>query len=134
MILDASVIAKWFLIEDSTDKALKIREEYIEGNRDIAIPDLLLYELANLLRYKDFKEEDVKKAVSSILNMDFFIATASHTLLERSIEISLECDITIYDATYVALSDSLGMDMITADVRLFEKTTSKYMTKLLKDL
>ena len=28
MILDTSVIAKWFLEEDDTPKALKIRDEY----------------------------------------------------------------------------------------------------------
>jgi predicted nucleic acid-binding protein len=31
MILDASVVTKWFLMEEYTDKALKIREKYANG-------------------------------------------------------------------------------------------------------
>jgi len=63
MILDASVILKWFIEEKDTDKALKIRDDYVAGKIDIEIPDLLIYELANVLRYKQFTAEEIKSAV-----------------------------------------------------------------------
>ena len=131
MILDASVIAKWFLVEEGSDEALQLRDEYVKGTIDIAVPELLLYEVANVLRYKDFSEEDVKKAMLSLMDMDLFIAGMSHLLMERTVEISMECGITIYDAAYVALAESLSTELVTADSKLYEKTKEKYRVRLL---
>ena len=39
MILDTSVIAKWFLEETDTEIALRIRDDYVSGKIDIEIPD-----------------------------------------------------------------------------------------------
>jgi predicted nucleic acid-binding protein len=50
-ILDASVILKWFVDEESSDQALRIRDEFCRGEREIVVPDLLLLEVANALRY-----------------------------------------------------------------------------------
>ena len=131
MILDASVIAKWFLVEEGGERALQLRDEYVKGTIDIAVPELLLYEVANVLRYKDFSEEDVKKAMLSLMDMDLFIAGMSHSLMERTVEISMECGITIYDGVYVALAESLSTELVTADRKLYEKTKEKYSVRLL---
>ena len=130
-ILDASVIAKWFLVEEGGERALQLRDEYVKGTIDIAVPELLLYEVANVLRYKDFSEEDVKKAMLSLMDMDLFIAGMSHSLMERTVEISMECGITIYDGVYVALAESLSTELVTADRKLYEKTKEKYSVRLL---
>ena len=130
MILDASVVAKWFLVEEGTDKALRIREKYVNGEVDIAIPELLLYEVGNVLKYKGFSEDDVKSALFSIMDMGFFISSISHSIMERTVEISSESDITIYDAVYVALADSLSTELVTCDVKLYERTKDKHNVKL----
>ncbi len=31
IVVDASVVAKWFLIEEYSDKALQLRNDYIRG-------------------------------------------------------------------------------------------------------
>ena len=121
MIVDTSVIAKWFLEEKDTEKALKLREEYVRGNVDIEIPDLLIYELANVLRYKQFSVEEIKDAIKSIYSMDFLIITPTESLMELAAEISKKCDITIYDAVYIALGKYFGTPVITADKKLYEK-------------
>ena len=51
IILDASVVVKWFSEEEYTDKALEIRERIRMGEERVIVPDLLLYELANALKY-----------------------------------------------------------------------------------
>ena len=44
-ILDASVILKWFVSEEDSDQALKIREKFYNGATEIVVPDLLLFEV-----------------------------------------------------------------------------------------
>ena len=126
MIIDASVIAKWFLDEKGTNVALKIREDYLNGKIDIEIPDLLIYEIANVLRYKNFTAEEIKDAISSIFSMDFLIVTPTPSLINMASKIALTNDITIYDAVYVALSKYFGTPLITADKKLYEKVKGQY--------
>lgn len=122
IVLDTSVIVKWFSEEKFTEKSLKIRER-IRNEKEIgAFPDLFLYELSNALRYNpNFDKEDVREAVRSILNMDMEIITPTSDIINKSISMAFERDITIYDASYVALARELEVDLITADKNLYEK-------------
>jgi len=58
IILDASVIVKWFSEEEYTDKALEIRERIRMEEERVIVPDLLLYELANALKYNPSFESE----------------------------------------------------------------------------
>lgn len=51
-VLDASVILKWFLKEEDSEKAIDLKTEIIQGNLLVILPDLILYEISNALRYK----------------------------------------------------------------------------------
>lgn len=51
VVLDASVVVKWFSEEDYTGKALDIRERITARGERAIVPDLLLYELSNALKY-----------------------------------------------------------------------------------
>jgi len=44
IILDASVVVKWFSKEEYTEKALEIRGKVRRGEEKVIVPDLLLYE------------------------------------------------------------------------------------------
>jgi len=52
LVLDASVLLKWFLQEPGSDSALELKHRYLEGDVAIALPDLALYEVPNVLRFK----------------------------------------------------------------------------------
>jgi predicted nucleic acid-binding protein len=104
LVVDTSVVIKWFSAEDLTDVALQLRDAYVENEVDIYVPDLLLYELSNALRYNpEFDTEDVQAAVRSLLDMDFEIVTPTPHLTKTAIEIAHEHDLTVYDSTFVAL-------------------------------
>lgn len=133
MILDASVVAKWFLSEDDTGTALKIREKYVDGSIDIEIPDLLIYEIANLMRYKRMGENEIREVIDSIFSMDFLIITPTPSLMQLSSHIAISHDITIYDAVYVALGEYFGTPIITADRKLYEKTSGDYEVIILSE-
>jgi len=54
IVLDASVAVKWFSEEEYTEKALELRERIRVGKERVIVPDLLLYELANALKYNPY--------------------------------------------------------------------------------
>ena len=70
IILDASVVLKWFLEEKDSRKALEIRQKYLSGLVDISVPILILSEVANVLRYEpNYTKDSVKEAINSILEL-----------------------------------------------------------------
>ena len=122
LVLDALVIVKWFTQEEKRSEALEIREKFINQKIDIVVPDLILYEISNALRYNPrFDEEDVKEAIDSLIKMELNIITPTKDIIERAIEISFLKNISVYDAYYIALAENIGFDLVTADEKLSNK-------------
>lgn len=118
-ILDASVVLKWFIPEKDFEKADIIRTEYLRGIRSIIVPDLLLYEISNSLRYHpEFTSQEIKEVLKTLLDIEIEIITPTLALMEKAIDISKEQNITCYDATYLALAEDLQEEFITADENL----------------
>ena len=125
-ILDASVVLKWFVDEEDSDQALRLREEFFRGEREIVVPDLLLFEVANALRYNPgFTAEEIKEAVKTLFDLGIDIITPTYSLLAEAIELAKSLDVTCYDAAYVALAGELGFELITADGKLYRKVSEK---------
>ena len=119
LVLDASVVAKWFKYEEGREKALEIRDNFISDQEQITFPDLLILELANLLRFsRIYNQTDIIKAVESIENMDIDIVVPTFEVIKDSVRMAVENDLTVYDAVYISLAESLGCDFITADEKL----------------
>ena len=122
IILDASVVVKWFSEEEYTEKALAIRERIRMGEERVIVPDLLLYELANALKYNpSFDANDVSDALTSIFDMDLEIVTPIPEIINLAVALAFEYNITVYDAFYIALAKDLELTFITADRRLCER-------------
>ena len=51
VVVDASIIVKWFVEEEGSDKSLKLRDRYIEGEIRIIAPELMIFETLNALYY-----------------------------------------------------------------------------------
>jgi len=125
-ILDASVILKWFVDEESSDQALRLREEFYRGEKEIVIPDLLLLEVANALRYNPtFSAEGIKEAVRTLFDLEIEIVTPTYSLLAKAIDLAKSLDVTCYDAMYLALAEELDFEFITADRRFYRKVSKK---------
>ena len=111
-----------FSSEEHTDKALELRQRYADDEIEVVVPDLVLNELANALRYNpNFDQEDVKDAIQSIFDMDFEILATSPEILKLATDISFEFETTIYDSIYLALAESLECVTITTDQELVNK-------------
>jgi len=119
-VLDTSVVLKWFRRDETgAEEALALREAYLGGTLSITVPDLLLYELGSVLRYKpDLDCGKVRSAVESVLAMGLSLHAVTREGLIRAVEISFAHDVTVYDAAFIALAEELRSDFITADERL----------------
>lgn len=134
IILDSSVIAKWFFpSEEDSEIALKIRDLYLSKAISISVPILIYYEVNNLIRsaVKSLRinERLVKDAYSGFLNLEL-VAYSSKELMELALEKAISLDISSYDASYLALAEYLKVPLITADQKLIDKAKSDLIKNL----
>ncbi len=131
-VVDASVAVKWLSEEEGTQAALKLREEHIEGTTILSAPDLLLYELANALRYKpDFDDEKAAQALSDLIDLQIDLINPGRELLQQSIEDAYLYDTTVYDSCYLALGELMGIEVYTSDRKFYEKAKESDILRLI---
>ncbi len=131
-LLDTSVIYKWFVEEENTQKALTIKEAHKNAEITISFPDLLIYELANALRYKnEFSPAEIRRCCQDLFDLNLDIIAPLPDTIEAATRIAHKNDITIYDAFYIALAQELEFQFITADEKLYNKVKDIQLVNLL---
>jgi predicted nucleic acid-binding protein len=122
LVVDSSVVAKWFLLEAGSEEARRLRDEFVSGQVRLAAPTLLMYEVANVLRYSgDFDEASLAVVTKSLSKYRFGLWRPRGKMLESSARLSFRKDVSVYDAAYVALAQRLGSKLVTEDRELLEK-------------
>lgn len=134
-VLDTSVIYKWYVEEEDTAKALLLRDDFVRRGVETVIPDFLFLELANALRYNPkIEREDVEDIIDNLFELGLETVVTTPTLTKEALKIAYDYQITVYDALYLALAQSLEFEFITADKKLYEKTKTLYLVKYLGDI
>jgi len=124
-VVDSSVVAKWFLTETGSERAIELRDRFATGRLKLVVPSLLFYEVMNALRFSGgFEKPDLVVAAKSLSKYRFDIWRPRGKLLELSTSLSVEKGLTIYDACYVALAQRIGSKVITEDGELLAKFPS----------
>jgi predicted nucleic acid-binding protein len=122
VVADASVITKWFVQEEYSINALKLRDDYINRLIDIAAPELLPFEVINSLRYNpEFGEKDMKESAKALEKYSLWLFPMLGKLAEKTIENALKYGITIYDSSYLSLASLESKTLYTADEKLLTK-------------
>lgn len=133
-VIDASVLVKWFVEEPDSDKALLLRDDYINGALQLAAPSLIVYETLNALRYTHlFSTRELKEAATTIQNYGLSLHGPERGSIEPAIEAAEKNDLTVYDGSYLGLAMELGADFITADKALIDRLQGDY-AKIAKEL
>ena len=128
VVVDASVVVKWFVEEEGSDKALRLRDKYIDGEISIIAPELIIFEVLNALYYKRlFSESEMKEISEALEAYSFTLYSLKGEYAEKTVETAVENGITIYDASYVALAMIRDTYMYTADERLIENLKGEYL-------
>lgn len=131
-ILDSSVLVKLFTKEVGHEKSMKILEFYLKGNVQIFSLQLAIWEVLNALKYNpSFPQSEIKKVGVTLITYGFEFFGMDEKLAELTIDYALKFDITIYDASYIALARILNCQLITADKKLFKVVKSLKFVKLL---
>ena len=123
IILDASVVLKWYLADEvNGQKALDLLNKYIGNDLEILAPSLLEYEVTNELLVAQkrgrVKEESILSAIEGFLDLDIKLVSFSH-LYPAVMRYCKAYGRSIYDASYLALAEIEGVPMITADQGLY---------------
>ena len=128
VVADASVIVKWFVDEIYSDNAKELRDMYINGSIEITAPELMPYEVLNALKYTGmFTEEELTMAARSLSLYGFRLYSLSGKLAEKTVEVAVQNDVTVYDASYVALAEELNSKLYTADEKLIERVDKDFI-------
>ena len=118
LVVDASVVVKWYVPEVDTDKAVSI----LESGQVFCVPDLAVSEIGNILwkkcRLKELSKKEVLTISTEIRSCPLHIHSAIE-LVEATLEIATVFDRTFYDSLYLALAVHLDCKFITADKKLF---------------
>ena len=116
-VVDANVVAKWFVPERLSEEARGL----LDGVHELATPDLLWPEMGNVLWKKSRAGElTPREAVGIMQALERLPLTVfpSRVLLEAALEVALRTGRTVYDSLYLALAVALECRLVTADERL----------------
>jgi predicted nucleic acid-binding protein len=124
VVLDASVILKWYLPdEDQSEAALDLLKRYISGNQEIIAPSLLEYELMNGLlvarKRSRVREDMILSAFEGFTNLGIVLMGLSGQY-PRIIYFCNTYTLSAYDARYLSLAESEKIPLITADENLYK--------------
>jgi predicted nucleic acid-binding protein len=122
-VLDTSVVAKWFLLEEGSEAAERFLDALAGGDR-VAVPSSFFYELAHVLwgqRRNGMTEEGAAAIWGDIIRLPFLV-TEWEELFPQALSFAFRFEISPYDAAFVVLARELGCELITADRRLWKKT------------
>ena len=134
-ILDSSVIVKWFSFEEEeyVDKAAVILELYKENKIDILIPELVIYEVSNALRYnKNFSSNEVREIIKYLVNLELNTISLNSHIIDEAIKYAYGNKITVYDAIFLVLSNVFKIPLVSANPKHHKITEGRNIV-LLKD-
>lgn len=118
-IVDASVVAKWFIEEEYGDAALSVLDE----SNQLHAPDFLLLEMDSII-CKWVRRDVVSPAEGSNLRDALRQYPVQHhpfiSFLDSAFAIANQTGQSVYDCLYVALAALLKGRMVTADRRLYD--------------
>ena len=133
VVIDASVAAKWFLLEENWEAA----EALQKSGGHLVAPDLVLAEVLNT--YWKYVEKGSKpdlsiREVAALLLRSFGELISTIELASFAAEIAIDLHHPIYDCFYLALAERERCALVTADDRLYRKTRRTRFSRTVQKL
>jgi predicted nucleic acid-binding protein len=123
LVIDASVALKWYLDEPLAEKARAI----LASDEPLVAPDILISEVGNAVWLRLNKGNILVAQAREILvelPAAFLALVPAAGLALRALEIATELKHPLYDALYLATSETWDAPLVTADNRLLAKTAA----------
>jgi predicted nucleic acid-binding protein len=117
VVVDASVVLKWFFPETHSDAARRL----LTAAHQYMAPDLLFPEVGNAVwkrvRRGELNRDEGQQLIGDLTNVAVE-TIATRGLIGDACAIAMATGQTVYDSTYLALAVRLDTQVVTADQRL----------------
>lgn len=133
IVVDTSVIVKWFLPEYGAKSAMKLKDDYLTQKIKICSRDLLLYEFTSAFNnYSKIKleQKDFMVAVKTLTSLKLTIYPIDYSELMELFSSAKKLAVSIYDCSYLLLAKRLKSPLYTADKKLYlasKKLVTSYL-------
>lgn len=121
VVIDSSVVAKWFFLETLSDRAITVRQDWESSAVDLIAPDLMPVEVGNIIWKKQrlglITEEEGTDILADLLALTI-PTVESQVILPKAYSLAKLFDRTVYDGVYLALAEESKASFVTADLRL----------------
>ncbi|OGH12066.1 MAG: hypothetical protein A2857_00940 [Candidatus Levybacteria bacterium RIFCSPHIGHO2_01_FULL_36_15] len=120
LVIDTSVFIKWLNKnnEQSLDKADKILQEVKAGQSEILVPELIKYEIGNvLLKGKKLMPNQAYILLGTAYSLPVTFITESEQQAKKTYTLAHKLDITYYDATFLTLAKRYNATLITENIK-----------------
>ena len=134
-VLDSSVIFKWFYSESESaaETAKILYEKAVTKNFHILSPELLIYELVNIFRFRtNISANLLEDIIREIFDILIFLKMEYKSYI-NAYNISRRINSSIYDGIYIAMSEKYKAPFITADKKLYESAKNFNFSVLFLD-
>ncbi len=121
IVVDASVVAKWYFPEPGHEAADLVLAARIAGERELLAPDLIVPEFVSVLSKRVRRQECTRAAAGVILSLwdaDRPSLVASSDLAAHAFELATTQGESVYDCLYLALALAIEAPLATADRQL----------------
>ena len=128
VVVDASLVFKWLVNEAHSDEADALLRSWDRQGVRPAAPHLLPFEVANALHKRVLRGElttdDAADLIGRLLTSQVDLHETPD-LHGRALQLASELDQgAAYDAHYLALAETLGCELWTADERFFRAASA----------
>jgi len=129
IVVDSSVVIKWFVTEPLSDESRRVLDGYQSGSFTLLAPDLLAAEIGNIVwkkyRFQGLAKADAEQIITAFRELNIELIPATE-LLAEALQIAMTHERTVYDSLYIALSKRENCVYITADERLVNTMSQSF--------
>ncbi|MGE3978309.1 MAG: type II toxin-antitoxin system VapC family toxin [Nitrospira sp.] len=130
-VIDASVILKWFIPEEHSELALRLKDSDVR----LHAPAFLMLEVGNVLSKKRRRGELTTQDAEDIWRAFRRAPIRRHadeTLVLGAFDLANHTKQSLYDSLYLALAMQLNLSFLTADRKFYNGLQhSEYRSRLL---
>jgi predicted nucleic acid-binding protein len=137
-VIDASVAARFLLVEELSDKAERLLQRFRDDAIELKAPGLVRYEVGNTLwkavKQKMINAQEASQKFSQFIKLKVDCVELDEQECVDALTWALKNDTTYYDSVYVKASEMAGATLLTADDAFYEKASEEVPTLHLRDL
>lgn len=116
LVVDASVVAKWFFPEEHSSESRRL----LSPRHTLLAPDLIWSEAGNIawkrVRRGEMKADEAAEFIADLIRLPLGVVP-TQGLLAPALELAIATDRTVYDCMYLAMAIDRKCRLVTADER-----------------